>query len=229
MKIVGLRELANAALDNAKMLLQEASLLANHQHYSRAYFLAVASIEETGKSAIAHDAQGRNLQDQAVRSKVERMLTEHASKIRAAFVGFVAADPHKNAEPAIELIVQLQRGREPSMYTELCQDGTIYRPATSVSQSNAIDCIRLADRCLRSVEHHVQNTPPRSSNSVEDRFFALKSGETSKIMNRSDFWWYHISRMEAGQNDLAQSVISYRQNYLLQGREFERTDPESAA
>ena len=229
MKKSSLRDLTEAALENAKMLLQEASLLHEQQHHSRAYFLAVASIEETGKAAIAHDAQGRNLQDQAVRSKVERMLTDHASKIRSAFVGFLTADPRKNAEPAVALIVQLQRGREPSMYTEMRQDGTIYKPADSVSHSNSLDCIRLADRCWKSVENHVHNTTPRTSSAIEDRFFALKSGESSKIMGRSDFWWYHISRMEAGQKDLAESVISYRHNYLLAGREFEREDPGGAA
>jgi AbiV family abortive infection protein len=224
-----LRNLTTAALANAKALLQEASLLAHNRHYPRAYFLAVASIEEAGKAAIAHDAPGRNLADQAVRSKTERMLTDHASKIRAAFTGFIVADPRKNVERAVELIVQLQRGREPSMYTEIRQDNSVYRPNDSVSETNATDCIRLADRCLRSIENHIQSVPTRTTTNVEDRLFSLRSGEMSKIMNRSDFWWYYIARMETGQKDLASAVISYRHDYLLAGREFERDDSGSAA
>ena len=224
-----LQGLFRAALANAKALLQEASLLLQHGHYSRAYLLAVASIEETGKAAIAHDAPGRNLRDQAVRSKIDRMITDHASKIRAAFTGFLVADPDKNAERAVELIVQLQRGREPSMYTEIRTDGSVYSPSNSVSETNANDCIRLADRCFRSIENHIQTIPPRASTSMEDRFFALRNGETSKIMNRSDFSWYYISRLEQGEKDLASAVITYKHDYLLAGKEFEKSGADGAA
>lgn len=45
-----LRSLATAAIENATALGKEAALLGSHGHYARAYFLAVASIEETGNN-----------------------------------------------------------------------------------------------------------------------------------------------------------------------------------
>ena len=63
---------------------------------------------------------------------------------------------------------------------------------------------------------------------MEDRFFALRNGETSKIMNRSDFWWYYISRLEQGEKDLASAVITYKHDYLLAGKEFEKSGADGA-
>ena len=58
-----LRAYSEAALRNADELLVEASLLRDHGHMARAYFLAVACIEEAGKALHAFDAQNRNLSD----------------------------------------------------------------------------------------------------------------------------------------------------------------------
>lgn len=76
-----LREYSEAALKNASELVEEASLLYAHGHVARAYFLAVASIEETGKALLAFDAQGRNLADSAVTSKLKRAMEDHSQKI----------------------------------------------------------------------------------------------------------------------------------------------------
>ncbi len=45
-----LEKYMTVALDNSQELIAEANLLASNKHYARAYFLAVASIEETGKA-----------------------------------------------------------------------------------------------------------------------------------------------------------------------------------
>jgi len=73
-----LREYSAAALHNANELLREASLLCTNGHAARAYFLAVASIEETGKALQAFDAQGRNLADSAVSAKLRRSMEDHS-------------------------------------------------------------------------------------------------------------------------------------------------------
>ena len=62
---------SEAALRNADELLSEASLLRDHDHMARAYFLAVACIEEAGKALLAFDAQNRNLSDPAVCTKLK--------------------------------------------------------------------------------------------------------------------------------------------------------------
>ncbi|MEO5954540.1 MAG: AbiV family abortive infection protein [Nitrospiraceae bacterium] len=116
-----LREYSAAALQNAAELLEEASLLHENGRAARAYFLAVASIEETGKALQAFDAQGRNLADSAVTAKLRRSMEDHLQKIAAAFTAMLLAsqDIPKAVMPAVELMIHLKHGREPSMYTDI--------------------------------------------------------------------------------------------------------------
>jgi len=53
-----LKNYSEAALRNSEALLEEARLLLQNEHFARAYFLAVSSIEETGKAAQTFAAQG---------------------------------------------------------------------------------------------------------------------------------------------------------------------------
>ena len=220
MNIEILQRYSSAALENGNLLISEAALLCDHGHYARAYFLAVAAIEEIGKSIIAFDAQGRNLRDPAVVSRINRMLGDHASKIRAAFTGFLVADPRKNVGPAIDLILALQRGREPSMYTDLNSDLSIHIPTVAVRERASGDCVRLAKECLSSATRHVAGSSPTKRSKADDQFFALKSSVAGAIMNTEDFWWYHIARMESGNLDLAESVLTYRNEFLLKNTSF---------
>ena len=210
----------SAAMANAERLLTEAKLLLENRHFPRAYFLAVATIEEVGKAMIAFDARGRNLRDSAVQSKVSRLLADHEAKIRTAFTGFLEADARKNAETAVKLIIALQRGREPAMYTDLLSDGSIRSPSAVVAARQAIDCVRLARDCLASAEAHAGSKPPTARTAAQDQWFALKSSESMKVVNKEDFWWYFINRMEGGHKDMAEAVMKYRSEYLLQHRKF---------
>jgi AbiV family abortive infection protein len=228
MKTQDLAAYSAAALKNGEELSNESALLYDHGHFARAYFLAVAAIEEIGKAIMAFDAQGRNLDDPAVTSKVQRSLANHASKIRSAFIGFLVADPRKNTEIAVELIVQLQRGREPSMYTDQAEDGSISVPGMVVRERSAFDCVRLSKHCLASARSHLSSTSPAQRTRADDQLFALRTSQVSELMNKEDFWWYYISRMEAGQMGYAEAVIQYRQNYALPGKLFKHAAPEGA-
>src|SRR5687767_13225757 len=113
--------LVAASLENAKSLIAEAELLLDHLHFARAYFLAIAAIEEVGKAIIAFEGQGRNLSDRAVESKLIRSIFDHKSKITSAFVGSLKTTEPGSIEEAIEaatgLMTELRVGREPAMYT----------------------------------------------------------------------------------------------------------------
>ncbi|WP_282029502.1 AbiV family abortive infection protein [Paracoccus marcusii] len=87
-----LQHYSEAALRNADDLIAEATLLRDHDHMARAYFLAVACIEEAGKALLAFDSQNRDLSDPAVCTKLKRSMENHGDKInyalnRAEFAG----------------------------------------------------------------------------------------------------------------------------------------------
>ena len=218
-----LREYGDAAIRNASDLLEEASLLGANAHWARAYFLAVAAIEETGKALLAFDAQGRNLLDPTVTTKLKRSMEDHPSKIRAAFTGWLAASPivRDVVLPMVDLMIHLQQGREPSMYTEIRADtNTVQLPADVVRETAARDCIRLASDCLTHARRHMAETTPQRRTRAEDRLYAMKTTQFQKIANTKDFWWYYIAQLESGQKDFAQAVVQYRKEFFIKGQQF---------
>lgn len=224
-----LREYSRAALQNAGELLEEAALLYENGHAARGYFLAVASIEETGKALQAFDAQGRNLGDSAVTAKLRRAMEDHSRKITAAFTAMLLASSNlRNAViPTVNLMIHLERGREPSMYSDIrYESSTVQTPAAMVRDSAAKDCVRLARECLTHARKHIAEKKPEVRSQAEDQLFAMKTGQFQKIANTEGFWWYYISQLEAGKRDFAAAVVEYQEDFASKGKTFKGPDRE---
>lgn len=225
-----LKDYSLAALGNASELVAEALVLWKHRHFARAYFLAVASIEETGKAYLAFDGQGRNLSDSAVASKLRRAMEDHPQKISNAFTAWLIASPiiREEVMPAINLMIDLRHGREPSMYTDIRADlSGVQVPAAMVRKEAAFDCIRLATDCLAQTARHIAEKTPEPRTRTQDQLFAMKAEQLQKIVKAEDFWWYYIAELVAGRIDWADAVISYRDNFAKPGVLFKNPPQEA--
>jgi AbiV family abortive infection protein len=218
-----LREYCDAAIRNASDLLEEATILFSNGCKARAYFLSVAAIEEIGKALIAFDAQGRNLMDPAVSREVRRGMEDHPSKIRSAFMGWIAVNPNDREaiKQMVDLMIHLQRGREPSMYTDIDSGtGKVRVPEDIIREVAARDCIRLAADSLACARRHMTETKPVLRTRAEDIIYAMKSLNFQKIAKTEDFWWYFITQIESGHEDFAEAVVQYRNLFFSKGRLF---------
>jgi AbiV family abortive infection protein len=218
-----LRSYSEAALCNAEELLVESSLLHDHGHNARAYFLAAACIEEAGKALLAFDAQNRNLSDPAVCTKLKANMENHAQKITYALGTWASCspDPREALKVALDLISDLKYGREPSMYTDLRTDpDRVQTPQGVVRATAARDCIRLAENSLDYAHRHVREKTPVKFTAAHDRLFTMKSGKFKEMVNTEDFWWYYISRVEAGQRDIAEAVLGYERDHIKTSTPF---------
>lgn len=218
-----LRAYADAALSNSDELLAEASLLLAHGHMARAYFLAISSIEEAGKAMLAFDAQLRNLNDQAVCSRLKSVLESHPQKISYALGVWALndTDPRAALQKALDLISHLTHGREPSMYSDLRTDpDRAQTPRQVVRDVAAHDCVRLAESCLGNARQHRSEKTPAATTTAQDRLFTMKSKKYQDLLNTEDFWWYYVERLEAGQPDIAEAVIGYELNHIKTGEPF---------
>jgi AbiV family abortive infection protein len=212
-----LRSYSDAALSNAEELLVEASLLHENGHYPRTYFLAVASIEESGKGLLTFDAQSRNLTDQAVCAKLKASVESHDIKISYALSmwAFDMPNRYEAFQKALDLIIHLQRGREPSMYSDLRSDpDRAQTPRDVVRPVAARDCLRLAAECLAYSQRHIKEKTPQNFTNAHDRLFTMKSRKFHEMLNNVDFWWYYIARMEAGHQDMADAVLGYERDHI---------------
>ena len=212
-----LRAYSEAALCNADELLVEASLLRDHNHMARAYFLAVACIEEAGKALQAFDGQNRKLSDPAVCTKLKAGMESHPQKINYALGAWAlsSANPRETLKAAIDLIIHLKRGREPSMYSELRKDSDRAQTPRDIFRADAArDCVRLAEDCLAYARRHVSEKASAKVTPAQDKLFTMKSAKFQQMLSMEDFWWYYISRMEAGQQDLAEAVLGYERDHI---------------
>lgn len=218
-----LRSYSEAALRNAGELASEAALLRDHGHYARAYFLSVASIEEVGKALLAFDSQQRNLSDPGVCSKLKTHMESHRQKITYALMvwAFSSSSQNETWKSSLDLVSQLRHGREPSMYSELrAEPDRVQIPSEVVRPQAARDCVRLAEHTLAYAQRHVREKVPAMFSSTHDRLLTMKSKKLHEMLNLPDFWWFYVSRMEAGQVDIATAVLDYERNYQSSGARF---------
>ena len=227
-----LRAYSTAALQNANELLEEASLLRDSGHMARAYFLAVACIEETGKALQAFDAQNRNLSDPALCTKLKTGMEQHSQKINYALGSWAlhSSDLSGALKTALDLILNLKRGREPSMYSGLRSDpDRVESPREVVRPDAARGCVRLATDCLAYARYHLAEKTPPNVTSAQDKLFTMKSTKFQQMLKTEDFWWYFISRMEAGDKDLAEAVLGYERDYIKRDLTFQPPNDSEAA
>lgn len=217
-----LRQYCDAALINAQDLLSEAALLLLNNHLARAYFLAVAAIEEIGKSVQAFDGMGRNLKDSAVSTKLKLQFEDHSQKITAAFIPWLIASPDLRNEimSFVNIQIDVIHGREPSMYTDIHFDGPrITTPKSTARPEAANNCIRLAETVLSYTIPYI-TAKPKFTSRTQDEFFAMKPSVFLKMANTEDFWWYYISRMESGNKAIEDAVTEYNKKYFSKNVKF---------
>jgi AbiV family abortive infection protein len=218
-----LQQYRDAALVNAQALLEEAALLLQHDHHARAYFLAVASIEEIGKAVQASDGMGRHLQDSAVSTRLKLQFADHSQKITSAFVPWLLAIPNLREEVLSfnDLMIHVKRGRKRSMYTDIDVEGpSVITPSTSIRQRAAEDCVRLAQDVLAYARPYVTQAHPKVTTRVQDAYFAMRPAVFQKMLKMRDFWEYYISCSQAGDRAWETAVIQYHNNYLSKGLPF---------
>ncbi|MBD3804027.1 hypothetical protein BMG00_13880 [Thioclava marina] len=222
-----LRLYSEGALHNADELLNEATILRDHDHMARAYFLGVACVEEVGKALLAFDAQNRNLTDPAVCARLKKSMENHGAKINYALSTWALSSPDTRGalQVALDLIFHVKQGREPSMYSELRTDpDRVQTPREVVRDGAARDCVRLAENCLAYARRHMIDKTPAKFTTAQDRLFTMKSAKFREMLKKEDFWWYYISRLEAGQQDIAEAVLGYERDHIETGTLF-RTVP----
>ena len=218
-----LKEYSDAALRNASELLKEANLLFENEYFARSYFLAVSSIEETGKAAQTFAAQGRDISDSGVTAKLVNSTESHSEKITAAFAAWINAgtDKRESLMAAVDLMIDLKRGREPAMYSFVNRiSGELFEPKDVVRTEAARDCIRVATNCLTHTQTQLAEQDPADFTAAQDKMYSMKPATVSKLLNSEDFWWYFIACLEKGQKDLAEAVIEYQTFYVAKNQSF---------
>jgi hypothetical protein len=218
-----LKSYCNAALCNARELFVEASLLQEHCHYARAYFLAISCVEETGKALLAFDAQNKQLSDPAVCTKIRKSFESHRDKIYYAIIiwAFSSSNPRQALLNTIALTGGLQRGREPSLYCDLYADPDRAKtPSDIVSASAAGNCVRMAKDCLDYAQSHVIHKEPANFSKAQKYLFKRKSAYFEKILESPDFHEYCLNQPVRDMPNVVDMIFDYDRKHIKTGIPF---------
>lgn len=218
-----LHKYLDAALINASDLLKEATTFLSQERYSRSYFLACASLEETGKAYLAFSAMGRNLNNPGVETAVKMSFEDHKSKIVSAMTCLLRKNKvtKEKAEEFVNFGVQIQRGREKSMYVDINEKHEITSPPEIIKPKAALDAVRLAKDCLETTGEHILENKPHKFTASEDKFLCLNKNKMFNMINTQDFWNFCIDHLEKkGTNDIAEIFAKYHDEYYCKRKNF---------
>ena len=219
-----LEEYEQAAIKNAEELLNDAKILLKQKSFARAYFLSVASIEETGKAYTAFFSRGRNLRDPGLKSKLQKLFEDHSHKIASAFIAwiFASSDPRKAATSAVAYMIDLGQGRETSMYVDASPDGSISMPSKIARPDAGIEAIRIADNCLSHTKKHIDVNLPAITSSFDDKMLCIGTDKLKKVYEQKDFWEFLLAelKIDVSVSTYSRVMVTYYENYLSKGKLF---------
>jgi len=216
-------EYQDAALSNSQALIEEALLLFNNHHCARAYFLAAASTEETGKAYHAFSARGRNLRNPAIQSKIKKLFENHQAKFVGAMAWLMLGekfDP-KRVEYLFDVFANLRVGREKSMYADVVLNNNVTLPNNIVRKEAASSAIRLASDCLRAAKEFVKQSHPLKVTAIQDKFFTINSNVLTKIFGSEDFRYYLIEHIKSTNTlDYIPLTVKYYDRYYSKRKTY---------
>jgi len=220
-----LTEYENAALENAQQILDDAKILLKHKSFARAYFLAVASIEETGKAYFAFSCKNRNLTNDALKKKIKEIFENHSQKIGSAFIGWKArsSDQKESVKAALELIFHLGIGREKSMYVDANPDNSVSIPMRVLRPVAATDSVKVAENCLYHTKQYLSSNQPPQFTTYDDKFFCLKKDKINEMFKMEDFSKYLLAELEKAKLpfNFTKLVVTYHDKYFSKRIRFE--------
>lgn len=215
----------NAALRNANSLLEESRILLKHKKYARAYFLAVAAMEETGKAYHAFAGRGRDLTNPAIQHKLKGDFENHMLKIAGAFNGeFHFLSPPEQAAKAkaiMDSIFLLLAGREDSMYVDVRTDNSLKEPLLLTHPVAARRVYSLAFKCYSSMVKFVNEAQPLQRSTMEDKAFVY---DLEKMMTKAkdDFGEFLLDSLSSQgvHFNFDVAAVRYHDEYYVKKKRF---------
>ncbi len=223
-----LMDYEQAAITNAEEILNDTKVLLERKSFARAYFLSVASIEETGKAYIAFSSRGRNLSNPGLKKKLQVLFENHSFKITSAFIGwsFASSNLEEALKGAVDLMSHLLPGRETSMYVDAYPDGSIRIPSDVIRPVAATDSIRVAENCLHHTKEYIKNNLPETTSPYDDKLLCIGSEKLQEIYKQKDFWEFLLAecKTNASNFNYSKTIVTYYEAYFCKNKLFSKGD-----
>ena len=216
---------SKAALKNARALWDESCALIDSSHYPRAYFLACASIEETGKAFIAFNSINRKLKNGAVQNAINDYFQTHHFKLSMGLICLLINHQitEKSGKQFLDTAFNLYVGREASFYADIQGDGIITIPRELVRPKVAMQTADLADEALTATrQYFLKEDPPQYSEMDDKAFVISRQRKCLQMLQLSNFWWFYFDILKKYNNDPNTAhnvaIVYYWENYFSRNK-----------
>ncbi len=213
-----LEEYEQAAIKNAEELLNDAKILFKQKSFARAYFLSVASIEETGKAYTAFHSRGRNLSDPGLKERLRKLFENHSHKITSAFICWILTSLESKdvIMNIVNLMTDLKQHREVSMYVDVYLNGIIFMPSQVIWDGQAFNSVRIAENCLCHTKEYINNNSPVATSSFDDKMFSIGISKIQKVYKERDFWEFLLTELkkDASVSTYPRAIVTFYENNL---------------
>ena len=222
-----LKGFRKSAVENARELQYEAALLLANNHFSRAYFLAAACIEEVGKAVQAFDALGRNVRDPEVSTRIRLNFQDYPKKVAAAAFPWLLNDSGCRDEVTafIDSLIESKNTSEPALFVGIEPQGMmLHTPSADISRESAGHCVQMARNIFAHASLHVMDGHHKVRTKAEDDFFVMKPSSVLNASSGADFWQYYIACMKSGDSAFEAALMDYTQKYLAKNDRYKSQD-----
>lgn len=144
--------LYSACMSNAYCLRDEARLLQEHGHNSRAFFLALTAFEEIGKAQIVADFFSNYVSE----GEFQEAFRKHRIKLKYNSRSVsITTKPSYSVELEYEQTdtSSLERARGASLYVEYAKDMTPLLPKEQITAENAEAMLERLDQEINAIQH----------------------------------------------------------------------------
>lgn len=106
------------------------------------------------------------------------------------------------------------------MYVDLTDEGAVILPENNITETNAVDCIRLAKVALQATIEYASTKVPTEYSPFQNKLFCIRSEKLTNIMNSEDFSEYllEVAANDPSGFDLTKALVTYHDKFFRKGK-----------
>jgi hypothetical protein len=106
------------------------------------------------------------------------------------------------------------------MYVDLADEGAVILPENNITETNAVDCFRLAKAALQATIEYASTKVPTKYSPFENKLFCIRSEKLTNILNSEDFSEYllEVAANDPSGFDLTKALVTYHDKFFRKGK-----------
>ena len=168
---------------------------------------------------------GRNLKNPGVENAIKFNFEDHKFKIISGLACLITKRKIsiELVEDIINLSINLEIGREKSMYVDVNDKNEITIPSQMTRPEAADDAVRLAKECLECTSEILVKNKPVKTSAAQDKHLTLNKHKLIKMYANANFRDYYFAQIEKNaKKDFSEIAVKYHDEFYCKDKLFKK-------